>query len=97
MRFLKLFKGIRKGYFVMLGSGRTTYHFVYIDDVVDAWVLAYRDKAAYGKTYNLSSGIKTTVEELIGLLKIQPRRKLWKKQQNIAAWYYQPVFTTAIR
>lgn len=39
--------------------------FMFIDDVVNAWLLALDNPASYGKTYNIASGRKTTVEELI--------------------------------
>lgn len=39
--------------------------FLYIDDLVAAWMQACDSEVAYGKTYNLCSGAKTTVEELI--------------------------------
>lgn len=43
--------------------------FVYMDDVVDAWMLAYQSPKAYGKTYNLCGGVKTTVDDVINLLR----------------------------
>ncbi len=51
------------------GSEKRFRDFVYIDDVVDAWLSSYRDPAAYGKIYNLASGKKTTVEALLNALK----------------------------
>lgn len=39
--------------------------FVFVDDVVNAWLLALDNPASYGKTYNIASGRKTTVEELV--------------------------------
>lgn len=42
--------------------------FIYIDDVVDAWLRALHDKRAYNKIYNLGSGIKTTVRELLDII-----------------------------
>ena len=38
---------------------------VYIDDVVDAWVAALDNPIAFGKTYNLGSGQKTFVWQLL--------------------------------
>jgi UDP-glucose 4-epimerase len=38
---------------------------IYIDDVVQAWLLAWENANAFGKTYNLGTGRKTTVEELL--------------------------------
>lgn len=38
-RFLKLFKGINRGWFVMIGTGTTLYHFTYIDDLIDGFLV----------------------------------------------------------
>ncbi|MEE9274985.1 MAG: NAD-dependent epimerase/dehydratase family protein [bacterium] len=43
--------------------------FVYVDDVVDAWMAALARPETAGETYNLASGRRTTVRELLdGLL-----------------------------
>jgi nucleoside-diphosphate-sugar epimerase len=34
-RFLKMFRGIARGYFPMLGSGKVFYHVTHVDDVVE--------------------------------------------------------------
>lgn len=41
----------------------------YIDDVVDVWVASIDNPVTYGKTYNLATGKKTTVESLLNELK----------------------------
>ena len=43
--------------------------FIFVDDVVDAWLAACDHPAASGRTYNLATGIKTTVAELLQLMK----------------------------
>jgi UDP-glucose 4-epimerase len=50
------------------GSGDRFRDFIYIDDVVSAWVKAIDEPKTYGKKYNLGSGDKTTVEKLLNLL-----------------------------
>lgn len=47
------------------GSGDRFRDFIYIDDVVDAWLLSLNSPSTYGKIYNLGSGSKTTVKELV--------------------------------
>tara|TARA_Y100000768_G_C23987021_1_gene689549 strand:- start:2319 stop:3302 length:984 start_codon:yes stop_codon:yes gene_type:complete len=42
--------------------------FTYIDDTVDALILAEKNNNSYKAVYNLSSGIKTTVSELLSLI-----------------------------
>lgn len=43
--------------------------FVCIDDVIGAWIAALDNPRAHGKTYNLASGSKTSVEELLQALR----------------------------
>lgn len=43
--------------------------FIYIDDAVDAWCMAIDNAVTYGKLYNLASGRKTSVEELLSAMK----------------------------
>ena len=47
------------------GSPERFRDFVYIDDVVDAWVAAIESSETFGQTYNLASGKKTFVWELL--------------------------------
>lgn len=42
--------------------------FIYIEDVIQAWLLAWDNSRAFGKTYNLGTGTKTTVEMLLRTL-----------------------------
>ncbi len=39
--------------------------FIYIDDVIDVWIKCIDNPNTYGKTYNVASGVKTTVRELL--------------------------------
>jgi UDP-glucose 4-epimerase len=43
--------------------------FIYIDDVVDGWMLAFSQSVAIGKTYNLASGTRSTVATVLEKLK----------------------------
>ena len=42
--------------------------FVYIDDVVDAWMRALHESSTFGRTFNLGTGKRTTVRELLKLI-----------------------------
>jgi len=44
--------------------------FVYIDDLVDVLISSYNNPTTYGKIYNVASGERTTVEDLIEGLKV---------------------------
>lgn len=50
-RFVMLFRMAKSGRFLMFGDGETTYHPVYIDNLVDLFILAAEHPAASGETY----------------------------------------------
>jgi nucleoside-diphosphate-sugar epimerase len=67
-RFLKMFKGIARGRFPMLGSGEVYYHLTYIDDLVEGLRLCGEVPAAAGRTYILGGPAYTTLNELVRLI-----------------------------
>ncbi len=60
---------LEKASLIVKGSKERFRDFVYIDDVVDAWLIAFNNPITYGNIYNLASGKKTTVETLLETLK----------------------------
>jgi UDP-glucose 4-epimerase len=48
----------------IFGDGEQSRDFVYIDDVVDAWVAAIDKRATYGHVLNLGSGCRMSINEL---------------------------------
>jgi nucleoside-diphosphate-sugar epimerase len=68
MRFLKLFRAIERGYFVMIGSGKTLYHLTYIDDLVEGIVLAGRRAGGVGQVFTIAGEQYTTIKQLVDLL-----------------------------
>jgi dihydroflavonol-4-reductase len=68
LRFLKMFRGIARGRFPMLGSGKVFYHLTYIDDLVRGFELCGTVPAAAGRTYVLAGPRYTTLKELIDLV-----------------------------
>jgi UDP-glucose 4-epimerase len=48
----------------IFGDGEQSRDFVYIDDIVDAWVGALGNPAAYGGTFNLGSGRRLSINQL---------------------------------
>ena len=50
-RFLKLFRAIARGRYAIVGSGRTFYHPVYIDDLVSGFLLALDRPEAVGESF----------------------------------------------
>ncbi|NNM20019.1 MAG: NAD-dependent epimerase/dehydratase family protein [Gammaproteobacteria bacterium] len=78
-RFLKLFRPISKGTFVMIGTGETLYHLTFIDDLVDGILLVGSREEALGEVFTLAGATYTTLGELAdsiaGALQ-KPRRRL---------------------
>ena len=67
-RLLKLFRGVARRRFVILGSGEIYYHLTYIDDLVAGFRLCGEVAAAAGRTYILAGGEVTTLNALVGLI-----------------------------
>jgi nucleoside-diphosphate-sugar epimerase len=67
-RLLKLFGGVARGRFPMLGSGEIYYHLTYIDDLVEGFHLCGELPAAANRTYILAGGEVTTLNELVKLI-----------------------------
>lgn len=53
-RLLKLFRAIARGRYAIVGSGRPYYHPVYIDDLVDGFLLALERPEAPGEAFILA-------------------------------------------
>ena len=67
-RLLKLFRGVARRRFVVLGSGNIFYHLTYIDDLVEGLRLCAEVPAAANRTYILAGGEVTTLNELIAII-----------------------------
>ena len=77
-RFLKVFRGLARGRFPMLGSGEVYYHLTYIDDLVEGFRRCGEVPSAAGRTYILAGPRYTTLNDLIALiareLRVNPPR-----------------------
>ena len=67
-RLLKLFRGVARRRFVILGDGRIFYHLTYIDDLVEGLRLCATVPAAASRTYILAGGEVTTLNELTEII-----------------------------
>ncbi|MEI6970397.1 MAG: SDR family NAD(P)-dependent oxidoreductase [bacterium] len=67
-RFLKLFRSIARGRFVMIGPGTTLYHMTYIDDLVQGFLLAGEKKEALGQVFTIGGPEYTTLNELVSAI-----------------------------
>lgn len=63
-RFLKMFRGIARGRFPILGGGEVFYHLTYISDLVEGFRLAATRPEAAGRTYLIGGPRYTTLNEL---------------------------------
>ncbi|GFP26700.1 NAD-dependent epimerase/dehydratase family protein [Candidatus Hakubella thermalkaliphila] len=68
MRMLKLFRSIAKGRFVILGSGETTYHQVYIDDLITGFLLGAEKDVAIGQIYIIGGEEYVTLNQLTTMI-----------------------------
>jgi dihydroflavonol-4-reductase len=77
-RFLRMFRGLARGQFPMIGNGRPFYHLTFIDDLIEGFRLCGTVAAAKGRTYLLAGPRYTTLEQLVQLvakeLKVAPPR-----------------------
>jgi nucleoside-diphosphate-sugar epimerase len=67
-RFLRMFRGLARGKFPMIGSGTPFYHLTYIDDLVEGFRLCGTVPAAAGRTYILAGPRYTTLEQLVEMV-----------------------------
>jgi dihydroflavonol-4-reductase len=67
-RLLKLFRGVARRRFVVLGDGRIFYHLTYVDDLVDGLRLCGDVRAAAGRTYILAGPEVPTLNEFVALI-----------------------------
>lgn len=68
VRFLKLFRPISKGHFIMIGSGDVLYHMTYVDDLIQGFVLAGEHPAAIGEVFTIAGGRYTSLKELVSMI-----------------------------
>ncbi len=68
LRFLKLFKSIKKGTFIMFGSGKTRYHFTYIDDLVNGIILCGEHPAAVGQIVILGGDEYVPLNDVVKII-----------------------------
>jgi dihydroflavonol-4-reductase len=67
-RFLKMFRGLARGRFPMLGPGTVLYHLTYVDDVVEGLRLCGDVPGAAGRTYLLAGPRYTSLRELVAVV-----------------------------
>ena len=67
-RLLKMFRGVARGRFPILGSGEIFYHLTYIDDICEGFRLCAEHPNGAGRTYLIAGGEVTTLNELVTIV-----------------------------
>lgn len=67
-RLFKVFGGVARRRFVMLGRGRNFYHLTHVEDLAMGFRLCGTVPAAAGRTYLLGGGEVTTLAELVAIV-----------------------------
>jgi len=66
-RFQMIFKRVKKGVFPMFGNGETLYHPLYIDNLVDAFMLAMEPGKGDGQAYLIADEEYLSIKRLVQL------------------------------
>ncbi|MBN1825420.1 MAG: NAD-dependent epimerase/dehydratase family protein [Candidatus Eisenbacteria bacterium] len=90
-RFLKLFRLIDRGAFVMIGSGRGLYQMTHVDDLVEGFLLCGRRPEAIGETFIIGGPPAIPLRELAAAVadalgRPRPRLRLPYRPVYTAAW-----------
>ncbi|HSP88783.1 MAG TPA: NAD(P)-dependent oxidoreductase, partial [Ignavibacteriaceae bacterium] len=64
-RFFMIFKRVAKGYFPMIGNGKTYYHPLYIDNLVDAFMLAMEGDKGVGEAYLIADEEYLEIRDIV--------------------------------
>ena len=64
-RFLMIFRRVSRGLFPMFGNGKTLYHPLYIDNLVDALVLSMDVDKGLGEAYLIADEEYVEIEDLV--------------------------------
>jgi nucleoside-diphosphate-sugar epimerase len=64
-RFFMIFKRVSKGTFPMFGNGRTLYHPLYIDNLVDAFLLCMAPDVGNGREYLIADEKYYPIEDIV--------------------------------
>jgi nucleoside-diphosphate-sugar epimerase len=67
-RLLKLFRGIKKGVFFVIGNGLNIHQLIYVDDLVDGFLLAAEHPSATGETFVLAGDERLTTNDMVAAI-----------------------------
>jgi nucleoside-diphosphate-sugar epimerase len=64
-RFFMIFKRVARGTFPIFGDGKTLYHPLYIDNLIDAFMLSMENKIGVGEAYLIADEDYLEIEKLV--------------------------------
>lgn len=64
-RYLMIYRRVAKGLFPMFGNGKALYHSLYIDNLVDAFMLAMEGDKGNGQSYLIADDEYVEIEDLV--------------------------------
>lgn len=64
-RLLKLFRGVKKRRFPVIGNGQNLHHLVYIDDLVQGFIRAANGEFAVGKVFLIAGKEPVTTNQMV--------------------------------
>jgi nucleoside-diphosphate-sugar epimerase len=64
-RFFMIYKRVASGTFPMFGNGKTLYHPLYIDNLIDAFILSMEEGRGDGEAYLIADEEYIEIEELV--------------------------------
>ncbi len=67
-RFLILFRFVKRGYFFMFGSGKTFFHTVFIENLIDAFELAAEKEGLSGERFIIADENYYSLNELVEMV-----------------------------
>jgi nucleoside-diphosphate-sugar epimerase len=76
-RILKLFKGVSQRKMPIIGTGKIWTHWIYVEDLVDAFLLAAESDKAKGQVYFIAGRRPVTLIEVSQMIADEAGVKLW--------------------
>lgn len=67
-RLLKLFRGIKKGVFFVIGNGLNIHQLIYVDDLVEGFLLAAEHPSAAGGTFVFAGDERLTTNDMVAAI-----------------------------
>jgi nucleoside-diphosphate-sugar epimerase len=97
-RLLKLFKGIKKNVFFIIGSGKNLHHPIFITDLAEGLILAASKNNAAGKTFLFAGKSAITTNEMVSAIaESLDKKNPWLKVPLFPMMFIAAVFEMIFR